>query len=338
MIVVMQPGVSEEVIKKVEERLESMGFGIHRSSGERRTILGVIGRPGEEIMGVVQVLPGVEDVVRISKPYKLASREFKPESTVIDLGNGVKIGGKQLVIMAGPCAVEGEGPLLEAARRVKECGAAILRGGAYKPRTSPYSFQGFEKEGLRFLKKAQQETGLLIVTEVVDPASVEEVAAYADILQVGTRNMQNFYLLKELGRVSRPVLLKRGMSATIEEWLMAAEYIMSGGNFQVILCERGIRTFETYTRNTLDLSAIPVVKELSHLPVIVDPSHATGRWKLVSSMSKASVAAGADGLLVEVHPAPQEALSDGPQSLSPEHFREMMDELREVAQSVGRTL
>lgn len=339
MIVVMEPGTSAEIIADISARLEDMGYSVHRSTGEDRTILGVVGRPREGMFEKLQVSPGVEKVLSISKPFKLACREFHPQDTVISLGKkGANIGAGQLVIMAGPCAVEGEDQLMKTARILKEAGAGVLRGGAFKPRTSPYSFQGMEEEGLKILKKVAEKFGLLTVSEVVDPINVGMVATYVDILQVGTRNMQNFYLLKELGRINKPVLLKRGMSATVEEWLMAAEYIISGGNHRVILCERGIRTFETYTRNTLDISAIPVVKELSHLPVIADPSHGTGRWQLVPAMSKAAIAAGADGLIVEVHPCPEEALSDGPQSLSFDNFLLMMDSLKEVAHCVGKKI
>jgi 3-deoxy-7-phosphoheptulonate synthase len=339
MIVVMEPGTSEKVIEEISERLINLGYKIHRSTGENRTVLGVVGRPREGIAASLQATPGVEKVIPISRPFKMACREFNPVNTVIPLGeDGLTIGAGEIVMMAGPCAVEGEEQLLEVAGILKNAGARVLRGGAFKPRTSPYSFQGMEEEGLKLLKKVRDKTGLLIVSEVVDPINVGMVEEYVDILQVGTRNMQNFYLLKELGRVKKPVMLKRGMSATIEEWLMAAEYIISGGNEKVILCERGIRTFETYTRNTLDISAIPVVKELSHLPVIVDPSHGTGRWQLVPAMSMAAIAAGADGLLVEVHPCPEKALSDGPQSLNPENFAAMMESLREVAGCVGKRL
>lgn len=339
MIVVMKPGTSEKDIEEISERLKNLGFKVHPSTGENRTILGVVGRPREGMAASLQATPGVEKVIPISKPFKMACREFHPVDSVIPLGeDGTSIGAGELMMMAGPCAVEGEEQLMEVAHILKKAGARVLRGGAFKPRTSPYSFQGMEKKGLELLKKVRDETGLLIVSEVVDPINVGLVEEYVDILQVGTRNMQNFYLLKELGRINKPVMLKRGMSATIEEWLMAAEYIISGGNEKVILCERGIRTFETYTRNTLDISAIPVVKELSHLPVIVDPSHGTGRSQLVPSMCMAAVAAGADGLLVEMHPRPEEALSDGPQSLDPEKFQALMNSLKEVARSVGRSI
>lgn len=337
MIVVMNPGVSEGEIKEVEEKLYELGFGVHRSNGENRTILGAVGSLKEDACQMLKVFPTVEKVVIISHPFKLVSREYKKENTIISVGD-LEIGGDRIVVMGGPCAVEGKDAFIDAARVVKEGGAHILRGGAYKPRSSPYSFQGLEEEGLRIMAEASKITGLPFVTEVLDQHAVETVCRYADILQVGTRNMQNFKLLKELGRTKKPVLLKRGMSSTIEEWLMAAEYIVSEGNRQVILCERGIRTFETITRNTLDLSAVPIIKKLSHLPIFVDPSHGTGSWEWVESMSMAAVAAGADGLMVEVHPSPREALSDGPQSLNPEHFEQMMTALKGVASSVGRTL
>jgi 3-deoxy-7-phosphoheptulonate synthase len=337
MIVVINPGVTEKEIQEVENRLEKFGFGVHRSKGENRTILGAIGAPKEEARDALQAMPCVEKVVIISQPFKFVSREFKKERTILQVGN-VEIGGEKITLVAGPCAVEGESAFLESAQAVKEAGASILRGGAYKPRTSPYSFQGLEEEGLKIMAEARERTGLPFITEVLDQYSVEIVSRYADILQVGTRNMQNFRLLKELGQIDKPILLKRGMSATIEEWLMAAEYIVSSGNNRVILCERGIRTFEQYTRNTLDISAVPIAKELSHLPVFVDPSHGTGHWRWVPPMSLAAVAAGADGLLVEVHPRPLEAFSDGPQSLTPARFSQMLNQLERVAESVGRSI
>ncbi len=337
MIVVMNPGASEEDVSRITEKLKQMGYGVHLSSGERRTIIGVIGQRREEAAQALEAMPQVEQVVFITRPFKLAGREFHPDNTVIKLGD-TTIGSSELVIMAGPCAVESEDQLMDAAAAVKEAGAQVFRAGAFKPRTSPYSFQGLEYEGLQYLDKVRSETGLLIVTEIMDQFSVEEVAECADILQVGARNMQNYFLLRELGKIRKPVLLKRGLSATIEEWLMAAEYILSGGNYEVILCERGIRTFEPYTRNTLDLSAIPVVKHLSHLPVIVDPSHGTGHSYLVPAMSKAALAAGADGLMIEVHPKPEEALSDGPQSLDPDQFKALIKDLKGVALSAGRLL
>lgn len=330
MIIVMNPGVQEEEIQRIAHKLKSAGLGVHISTGEFRTIIGAIG--DEKLVRdlSLEAIPSVERVVPITKPYKLVSREFKPEDSIINLGS-FSIGAGEIVVMAGPCAVESEEQLLEAALGIKAAGAQILRGGAYKPRTSPYAFQGLELEGLKILSRVREKTGLLIVTEIMDQSTVGEINEYADIIQVGARNMQNFYMLRELGKLSKPILLKRGLSATMEEWLMAAEYIIAGGNHQVILCERGIRTFETYTRNTLDLSTVPVIKHLSHLPVIVDPSHATGNWRWVPSMSRAAVAAGADGLMVEVHPHPEAALCDGAQSLTVEKFTSLLEELRKVA-------
>ncbi|MGM0653240.1 MAG: 3-deoxy-7-phosphoheptulonate synthase [Bacillota bacterium] len=337
MIVVMNPGVKEEEVKKITNKLEQMGYGVHLSTGENRTVIGVIGQRREEAAQAMEAMPEVERVVFITRPFKLAGREFHPDDTIINI-EGVSIGGANVIIMAGPCAIENKDQLMQAAEGIKAGGASILRAGAFKPRTSPYSFQGLEQEGLGFLKEVKAKTGLLIVTEVMDQFTVDQVADCADIIQVGARNMQNYYLLRELGKIRKPVLLKRGLSATIEEWLMAAEYILSGGNYDVILCERGIRTFEPYTRNTLDLSAIPLVKQLSHLPVIVDPSHGTGLSGLVPAMSKAAIAAGANGLMIEVHPNPQEALSDGPQSLTPEQFQVLTKELKGVALSVGKLI
>jgi 3-deoxy-7-phosphoheptulonate synthase len=337
MIVVMNPGVGEKEVARITDKLKKMGYRVHLSTGENRTVIGVIGQRREEVAQAMEAMPDVERVVFISRPFKLAGREFHPENTVIRVGE-VTIGDTELVVMAGPCAIEDEDQLLQAAVAVKIAGAKILRAGAFKPRTSPYSFQGLEIKGLQFLKEVREKTGLLIVTEVMDQFTVDEVAECADIVQVGARNMQNYYLLRELGRIRKPVLLKRGLSATIEEWLMAAEYILSGGNYDVILCERGIRTFEPYTRNTLDLSAVPLIKQLSHLPIIVDPSHGTGLASLVPPMSRAALAAGADGLMIEVHPNPQEALSDGPQSLTPSQFQDLIKELKGVALSVGRLI
>jgi len=337
MIVVMNPGAGEKEISRITDKLKTMGYGVHLSTGENRTVIGVIGQRREEVAQMMEAMPEVEKVVFISRPFKLAGREFHPEDTVIKIGD-LSIGGAELVVMAGPCAIEDEEQLIQAAEAVKKAGARVLRAGAFKPRTSPYSFQGLEQQGLHFLNRVRDKTGLLIVTEVMDQFTVDEVAECADIVQVGARNMQNYYLLRELGRIRKPVLLKRGLSATIEEWLMAAEYILSGGNYDVILCERGIRTFEPYTRNTLDLSAVPLVKQLSHLPIIVDPSHGTGLSGLVPAMSKAALAAGADGLMIEVHPNPQEALSDGPQSLTPAQFQALIKELKGVALSVGRLI
>ncbi|MBM4236108.1 MAG: 3-deoxy-7-phosphoheptulonate synthase [Firmicutes bacterium] len=337
MIVVMNPGAGEQEVARITDKLKKMGYGVHLSTGENRTVIGVIGQRREEVAQMMEAMPEVEKVVFISRPFKLAGREFHPDNTVIRVGD-LSIGATEIVVMAGPCAIEDEEQLIQAAEAVKKAGARVLRAGAFKPRTSPYSFQGLEQQGLQFLNRVREKTGLLIVTEVMDQFTVDEVAECADIVQVGARNMQNYYLLRELGRIRKPVLLKRGLSATIEEWLMAAEYILSGGNYDVILCERGIRTFEPYTRNTLDLSAVPLVKQLSHLPVIVDPSHGTGLSGLVPAMSKAALAAGADGLMIEVHPNPQEALSDGPQSLTPAQFQTLIKELKGVALSVGRLI
>jgi 3-deoxy-7-phosphoheptulonate synthase len=337
MIIVMHRGVTEPQIAQVTERLKEEGFSVHLSQGVERTIIGAVGDKGRLESLALEAFPAVERVVSILQPYKLAGREFHPQDTVIEIGD-IKIGGDALHVMAGPCAVESRDQLLESARAVKAAGATILRGGAFKPRTSPYAFQGLEEQGLRILAEAREVTGLLVVTEVVDPRSVSLVAEYADILQIGARNMQNFFLLREVAKAGKPVLLKRGPSATFEEWIMAAEYIMAGGNYQVMFCERGIRTFENYTRNTLDLSAVPVLKQLSHLPVIVDPSHGTGRWNLVQPMAMAAVAAGAHGLMVEVHPEPSKALSDGPQSLNPENFHNLMGNLRQLAGVVGKQL
>ncbi len=337
MIVVIKPEVDEEAILQIVQKLKRMGYGIHRSTGEKRTVLGAIGRRREDAAQTLEAIPEVEKVVYVTRPFKLGGREFQPRDTEIRIGNS-SVGGKEIAVIAGPCAVESEQQLLDSARAVKSAGARFLRGGAFKPRTSPYRFLGLVQVGLGLISGVGRETGLLVVTEVMDQFTVKQVAECADILQVGTRNMQNFYLLRELGKIRKPVLLKRGMSATVEEWLMAAEYIMSGGNYQVILCERGIRTFEPYTRNTLDLSAVPLVKELSHLPVIVDPSHGTGKKSLIPAMCKAAIAAGADVLMVEVHPSPGEALSDGPQSLNREEFLQLMADLKGVAQIVGRTI
>lgn len=337
MIIIMTHSVTQVEIDGVVTKLEERGFNIHLSRGVERTIIGAIGdktRLGEMNL---EALPGVETVVPILQPYKLASRAFHQSDTVIRVRD-LEIGGKAVHVMAGPCAVESKEQLLTAAAKVKACGATILRGGAYKPRTSPYSFQGMAEEGLKLLAEAREQYGLAVVTEVMDVTTLPIVARYADIIQVGTRNMQNFYLLRELGSVDKPILLKRGLSSTIEEWLMSAEYILSSGNPNVILCERGIRTFESYTRNTLDLSAVAVVKHLSHLPVIVDPSHAIGKWRFVNTMAAAAVAAGADGLLIEVHPNPADALCDGAQSLTPRNFKLLMEQIKPVAEAVGRRL
>ncbi len=338
MIIVLKSDATKEQVKHIVDKVKKMGLKPWVSKGAERTIIGVIGAEDAIRLEPLEVFPGVEKVMPILKPYKLVSRDFKKENTVIDLGNGVKIGGEEVVVMAGPCSVEKEDLLIDIARSVKRSGAKILRGGAFKPRTSPYSFQGLGKEGLKFLKRAKEETGLLVATELMDLRDLELVERCADIIQIGARNMQNFDLLKEVGRSSKPVLLKRGISNTIKEFLMSAEYILSEGNFNVILCERGIRTFEDATRFTLDISCVPIVKALSHLPCIVDPSHATGKWGLVPPCAMAAVAAGADGLIIEVHPNPEEALSDGTQSLYPAKFSELMDRLRKVAQAVGRTI
>jgi 3-deoxy-7-phosphoheptulonate synthase len=337
MVVVMGPQSGEREIEEVTRALEGFGFKVHRSTGVSRTVLGVIGKTAGFDLRLVEVLPGVEAVTRITDPYKLASRTFRRDDTVIDI-QGVKIGGGHLVVMAGPCSVESDEQIHEVARIVKEGGARILRGGAFKPRSSPYSFQGLGVPGLEILRAAAREHGLLVVTEVMEGEQIEPCLEYADILQVGARNMQNFSLLRRLGNIRKPILLKRGIAATMEEWLMSAEYIMSGGNHDVILCERGIRTFETYTRNTLDISAIPVIQKRSHLPIIVDPSHATGLRDKVLPVARAAVAAGADGLMVEVHNNPEKALSDGPQALYPKMYLELMEQVRAIAAVVGKRL
>jgi len=337
MIVVMKPGATRAQIANVSARIEQWGCQVHLSEGKERTIIGIIGNGRPLDREPIERMDGVERTVPILRPFKLASREFHPQDTVVKV-NGVSIGDKPLVVIAGPCAVESREQLLESAHAVKEAGGHMLRGGAFKPRTSPYSFQGLGEEGLRLLAQARDETGLPIVTEVVAPELVPLVTTYADMLQIGARNMHNYALLHAVGEAQRPVLLKRGMMSTVEELLMAAEYILSHGNERVILCERGIRTFEQYTRNTLDISAVPLLKQLSHLPVIVDPSHATGKWELIEAVSRAAVAAGADGLIIEVHPHPEEALSDGVQSLKPARFTALMEGLRPVAEAVGRTL
>lgn len=337
MILVMKMGVRREEIEEVIAHIEAMGFGTHLSRGEERTIIGVIGDERPLSPESLELLPGVERVMRVLWPFKLASRDFKPEDTIIPL-NGEEVGGRKVVVMAGPCAVESREQMREVAWVVKEAGVKILRGGAFKPRTSPYSFQSLGEEGLEILAEIREETGLAIVTEVMAPEQVPLVARYADILQVGTRSMQNYSLLHAVGESGMPVLLKRGMMATLEELLLSAEYILSHGNWRVMLCERGIRTFKKYTRNTLDINAVPVLKGLTHLPVVVDPSHGTGKWQLVGAVAKAAVAAGADGLLIEVHPWPERALSDGAQSLEPEKFTRLMGELRRVAEAVDRSL
>lgn len=338
MILTLKPGTKKKEIDKIVSKIKKLGFSAHISKGRERTIIGVIGANAIRAREIFEALSAVESITPISKPYKLVSREFKKEDTIIPIKDEVKIGGKRIVIMAGPCAVEEKKLLISIAKKVKEAGATVLRGGAFKPRTSPYSFQGLGRKGLEYLKAAREETGLAIVTEVMDTKDVELVAKYADIIQIGARNMQNFNLLKEVGKCQKPVLLKRGMAATLTELFMSAEYILSSGNKEVILCERGIRTFEDATRDTVDISAIGIVKELSHLPIIVDPSHATGKRSLIASVSKAAVAAGADGLLIEVHTHPEEALSDGAQSLLPEDFERLMRELERIAEAVGRSI
>jgi len=337
MIVVLKAKATQKDIKSVAEKIRKMGLKPHISKGVERTLIGAIGDEALLKEAQLKAMPIVEKVLPIMKPYKLVSREFKKENTVIKVGN-VKIGTDKVIVMAGPCAVESEKQIIDSAKAIKKAGAHILRGGAFKPRTSPYSFQGMGEEGLKLMAKARKITGLPIITEVMDTAEVPLVADYADILQIGTRNMQNFNLLRSVGKINKPVMLKRGLSSTLKEFLMAAEYIMSEGNHNVILCERGIRTFCTYTRNTLDLNIVPTLKKETHLPVIVDPSHGTGRYDLVSPMSKAAIAAGADGLMVEVHPNPEEATSDGDQSLTPKSFSQLMKELRLVGKAVGRTL
>ena len=337
MIIVMSPNATEENLQRVIQKIESAGLKTHISEGAEVTIVGVIGDKSKIANLEMNMMDGVEKTVRITEKYKLVSRNFHPESTIVDV-DGVKVGGREIVVMAGPCSVESIDQLREAAKAVKAGGAKFLRGGAFKPRTSPYDFQGLEEDGLKMLRQAADEEGLKVVTEIVDKDDLELVGKYADVYQVGARNMQNFQLLKALGKVKKPVLLKRGLSATISEWLNAAEYIMAGGNEQVILCERGIRTYETFTRNTLDLSAVAAVKELSHLPIIVDPSHGTGRWQMVQPMARAAVAAGCDGLIIEVHPHPEVALSDGDQSLTPKNFNRLMDDLGKIAAVMERTI
>jgi 3-deoxy-7-phosphoheptulonate synthase len=337
MIIVMGPEATQEQVHVIMNKLTALGLKVHLSEGATRTIIGIIGNKQLIAQLPIEAMDGVEKTVSVTVDYKLVSREFKQDDTIVDVG-GILIGGNHLAVMAGPCAVESQEQLLQSAFIVKEAGAQFLRGGAYKPRTSPYAFQGLEEKGLEMLAEAREKTGLKIVTEVVDVESVPVVSAYADMLQIGSRNMQNFQLLKTVGKTNKPVLLKRGLSATINEWLNAAEYIMSEGNYNVVLCERGIRTYEEYTRNTLDLSAVAAVKNISHLPIIVDPSHGTGRWKLVRPMARAGIAAGADGLMIEVHPNPAEALSDGKQSLTPENFELTMQEVKTIAQVMGKVM
>ncbi len=337
MVIVMQQHTSDENIERVVAELIRRGFDVHRSTGSNQTVLGVVGKVDTIDTREFELYDGVQEVVRVSEPYKLVSRTFRREKTVVN-ARGVEIGGSDVVIMAGPCTIESETQLFETAKRVARAGARVLRGGAYKPRTSPYAFQGMGVEGLKLLRAAGDEFNMATVSEVMEISQIEGMLPYVDILQVGARNMQNFNLLTAVGQIRKPVLLKRGMSATIQEWLLAAEYVMSGGNYNVILCERGIRTFETYTRNTLDISAIPVIDKLSHLPIIADPSHAVGRRDKVMPLARAIVAAGADGVLIEVHHDPEKALCDGPQSLYPDQFARLMDELRIIVPAVGRTI
>ncbi len=339
-IIVLRPDASEKDIERIVKKLEGKGLKTTVSKGTERTVIGVIGDTSkitEEEENAVRAMRGVEEVMRILKPYKLASRDFKAQDTIVKV-RGKVIGGKKIPVIAGPCAVENKTMMMNIAEKVKAAGASFIRGGAYKPRTSPYSFQGLGEEGLQYLAEASKKTGLPVVTEIMDPRDLETILKYTDIIQIGARNMQNFRLLLEVGMCKKPVLLKRGLSATIQEWLMAAEYIMSKGNQHVILCERGIRTFETATRNTLDLSSVPVLHQKTHLPVIVDPSHGVGKWDLVAPMAKAAVAAGADGLLIEVHTNPEDAMSDGEQSLKPDAFKKLMSELKPIAKAVGREI
>ena len=336
MIVAMQEKATDEQIQSVVAKMVEVGFNVHRTTGAVQTILAGVGKPGPFDHADFQLLSGVAEVIRISSPYKLAGRSFHPEGTIVTFPNGVKVGGDEVVVMAGPCSVESREQIFTAAAQVKAAGAKFLRGGAFKPRSSPYSFQGMGLEGLKLLREVGDATGLLIISEVMEISQIDLMLPYVDCFQVGARNMQNFNLLRELGLVRKPILLKRGIAATIEELLLSAEYILAGGNYDLMLCERGIRTYETYTRNTMDVSAIPVIKHLSHLPILGDPSHGTGRRDMVPAMARASVAAGADGLLIEVHPNPDKAVSDGAQSLFPEQFAKLMDELRIIAPAVGR--
>jgi len=338
MIVAMQEGADEQLIQQVIEHLVKIGFEVHRSTGARMTVLGAVGSGIDFDIRNLELLPGVQEVHRISSPYKLAGRSFRPEGTIVKLANGIDVGGNEIVVMAGPCSVESREQILTTAEAVAKAGAKVLRGGAFKPRSSPYSFQGHGEAALELLREAGEKFKLLVISEVMEISQIPMMLPYVDILQVGARNMQNFNLLRELGKVRKPVLLKRGIAATLEELLLSAEYIMAGGNYDVILCERGIRTFETYTRNTMDISAIPIIHKLSHLPMTADPSHGTGRRDKVSPMARASVAAGADALLIEVHCDPNKAWSDGAQSLFPEQFSKLMDELRMIAPAVGRKI
>ena len=339
-IIILKSTVTEEEIKHIHSRITALGFKTNISEGVEKIIIGVIGdtsRLSDEEINSIKAMPGIEDAIRILKPYKLVSREFKKADTIIDV-RGILIGDRKIPVIAGPCAVENRSMLLNVAKQVKEAGALFIRGGAYKPRTSPYSFKGLGEEALKYLAEIRDKTGMPVVTEVMDPRDLHTVVEYADIIQIGARNMQNYSLLGEVGYIQKPVLLKRGLCARIEEWLLAAEYIILKGNQDVILCERGIRTFETATRNTVDLSAVPLLKQLTHLPVIVDPSHGVGRSNLVIPMARAAIAAGADGLLIEVHPNPEEALSDGDQSLRPDDFKRLMNEIKSIAKAVGREI
>jgi 3-deoxy-7-phosphoheptulonate synthase len=337
MIVIMRANAGMREVSAVIARIEDLGYRVHLSQGEERSIVGIIGNGRPIDRDQLERMAGVDRVVAVLKPYKLASREFKPDDTKFPIGNHI-VGNREIVLMAGPCSVESRSQILETAHACKEAGAHFLRGGAFKPRSSPYDFQGLGEEGLKYMAEAREQTGMPIITEVMEPAMVPLVCEYADILQIGARNMQNYALLHAVGESQHPVMLKRGMSSFMEEWLMCAEYILSHGNTRVMLCERGIRTFEKYTRNTFDINAIPVIKHMSHLPIIADPSHATGKWEYVAAAAKASVAAGADGLIIEVHPRPEEALSDGVQSLKPERFAKLVVEMKAVAQAVGRVI
>lgn len=337
MIIVLKPSSTKEQMQKIIDKVESLGLKVHISKGKERTIIGLIGEEDQVRLQPLERMPGVEKVMPVLPPYRLVSREFHKENTIVKVGN-VEIGGSKIVVMAGPCSVEDESSLLKIAQGVKKAGASILRGGAFKPRTSPYSFQGLGEEGLKYLRSVADEVGLFVVTELMDPRDLELIQDYTDIIQIGARNMQNFNLLKEVGKANKPILLKRGMMSTIKEFLMSAEYVLSSGNFNVMLCERGIRTFEEQTRFTLDINAVPLIKQLSHLPIIVDPSHGTGRWSLVPPISQAAIAAGADGLIIEVHQQPEEALSDGVQSLLPKNFAQLMDNLKKISKAVGRDI
>lgn len=338
MIIVLKPDAQQKEIEHLMSKIESLGLKPWLSRGVERSIIGVIGE--EDVVRSIpfEGIAGVEKVIPILKPYKLASRDYKPEPSVIDLGGGVVLGGEKVEVMAGPCSIETREMIFDIAETVKKAGASMLRGGAFKPRTSPYSFQGLGEEGLKYLAEARERTGLLVVTELMDMRNIDLFTKYVDVIQIGARNMQNYDLLKEVGKTRKPVVLKRGMANTIKEFLMSAEYILAGGNEKVILCERGIRTFEDFTRFTLDLNAVPAIKSVSHLPVIVDPSHGTGKWGMVKAMSLAAIACGADGLMIEVHPYPEEAMSDGDQSLIPEGFVDLMECARKVAQAVGRSI